>query len=181
MNLKHILIFLCLFSVKSIVGQKPSPPSIINASIDSMGTIQWQASYYDGMSIEATSLNTGKSFGGTSSIIAPAGVPVFATHTGSFNVKLHKGINKFKITITDIHNQSTSQQISINSTFSNDGPGLWIHQNKIRLDEKVPYEIINQTTAKSIKGNANVIDIIQLEKGAYWLYLPKSTQTFTVK
>jgi hypothetical protein len=73
---------------------------------------------------------------------------------------------------------TNSAEISLTSKVSND-EGVWFLGNKILLDNKTYYEILDQHGDIITKGEEKTIDISSLGPGVYSLYTKTITIPFT--
>ena len=185
----RLVFIMCLLTYSNIFAQKDSLAEITNISIDSMGDLRWTTTYY-----------VQKSFGNCFSIVieqlknekwdkiaggihkmAISKNPVVAQkiiQRDSTRVKFKKGINIYRLKMT-FPSKIISPEIQLISNVSNDDGSLMIMGNKIFLDNKEYYEILNQFGEPLLKGDDRTIDISTLSRGSYFLYTKKSSLPFT--
>jgi len=190
----HFLLTILLLSITCFVsGQKDNLVEISNISIDSMGDLRWTVTYIeslDGLSQKIEQFKDNKWV-----VVGDAGYSIILTKSSddsgepskwvstkkskndSVRVKFHKGENKFRIRVT-VPGKATSSEVVLTSKVSNDDGSLWIVGNKIILDYKVQFEILNHLGATIMKGEDKTIDINSLPKGSYFFYTKTSTRPF---
>lgn len=169
----------CLYAQKNNVAE------ITNLSIDSMGDIRWTASYYEslqGLTIEVEQFRSNKwvkTGSGKSAcfIPGPRWSPEQKTEKDSIRVKFHKGTTKYRLRMT-VPATVISAEITFTSRVSNDDGSLWIVNNKILLDRREYYEILDHQGATIMKGDNETIDISLLPPGSYFFYTKTATRSF---
>ena len=180
--MRTLLLTLILFLSGALTAQKTTLAKFSNLSINKMGDIQWTAIYQrgNGFSVEIEKLvngkwiNTGAGLGGIG--VNPESKTKIDTISNTSRVKFHKGTNTYRLVMTWPH-KAVSEEIKLESEVSNDDGSVWIVDQKILLDEKVQYEIINSSGTTISKGEAQTIDISAMPDGSYFLY----TKTWTKK
>lgn len=182
--MRTLIVTFILFSFCKICGQTTVVPHFSEISISAMGDIQWTVTYHQDNSIsvhverllKGTWTETGSGINGIS--LEPKDLSVMKTTTNTCRVKFHKGQNAYRLVMT-YPDKIVSEEIKLESDISNDDGSLWIVNNKIILDEKVEYEILNSVGATIRKGEESTIDIKDLLNGSYFLYTKSWTKTFT--
>lgn len=186
-----ILTFLVFLGTKSF-GQTNQLSKFSDLSINSMGDLTWTISYPDknGFSIVIEKFQDNKwtrvtGWGLTlshelnnGSDPSNSASTKMTTYTYTSRLKFHKGTNTFRLVMTQ-PDKVISEEVKLVSDSSNDDGSLWIVNNKIILDEKVQYEILNSVGATLTKGEDQNIDISSLPAGSYFLYTKTSTRPFT--
>lgn len=182
--MRTIILTLILFFTCKIFGQTTDVPHFSNVSITAIGDIQWTVTYHQDISfsihveklMNGTWTNIGGGIGGIT--LDPKDLRVMKTFTNTSRVKFHKGHNVYRLVMT-FPDKIVSDEIELESGISNDDGSLWVVNNKIILDEKVKYEILNSVGATIKKGEDATIDIDDLLNGSYFLYTKTWTKTFT--
>ena len=151
-----------------------------------MGDLRWTASYVEslqGLSIEIEQfknnqwIKTGRG-SDYCFIPAPGWSPEKRIKRDSARVKFHKGINRYRLKMT-VPVTVISAEIELISNASNDDGSLWIVGNRILLDRKAYYEVLDRQGTTIIKGENETIDISALPRGSYFFYTKKATKPFT--
>jgi hypothetical protein len=148
-----------------------------------MGDIQWTVTYHQDISfsIHIEKLVNGKwtnldvGLGGIS--LAERDLSKMSTTTNSNRVKFHKGLNVYRLVMI-FPDKIISNEIKLESDISNDDGLLWVVNNKIILDKKMQYEILNSVGSTIKKGEDETINIDDLLNGSYFLYTKAWTKRF---
>lgn len=181
--LKIFFLFFALFSF----GQKTSVAKFSDISIDSLGDLRWSTTFFEdlhGLSIDIEKQNGSKwtVVGGSGFSLIPTTKwsPTIQIKKDSVRIKFHKGLNTYRL-VMKWPEKIISEEIKLISNISNDDGSLWIINNSIILDNKVEYEILDQTGTTISKGEKRNIDISSLAKGSYFFYTKDSTRPFVKK
>ena len=183
-----LIFIMCLLTCSNIFAQKDSLAEITNISIDSMGDLRWtttyvQKSFGNCLSIVIEQLKNekwDKIAGGIHKMVISKNrvVAQKVIQRDSTRVKFKKGTNIYRLKMT-FPSKIISPEIQLISNVSNDDGSLMIMGNKIFLDSKEYYEILNQFGEPLLKGEDRTIDISTLSRGSYFLYTKKSSRPFS--
>jgi hypothetical protein len=183
MKIKFLSIIALTFFHFATFGQKSDPVDFSNISIDTMGLVKWTTKYtHSGSSlhilVERLVNSKWTEVGGYGSTWLFDPPTSSITRNDSSRVKFHKGVNKYRIRMTQ-PSQATSSEFELISKVSNDDGSLWATGGQIILDKKEYWEIISNKDGLLKKGDSKIVDISFLPSGPYWLYTSSATKTFT--